>query len=786
MPARFIIGALSLFVCIQGAWASSFYVKTDTGVVLLWKASNNFWAAIKDSADVGISDSVYVDDKYSATLTMGKGCAVLIRGESRLCLKGDGPGFALYFDLGQIFLKRDAPPESPPIKIMARSCLITPVGTAAAVKLTKNGEPSVAVLAGKMRMESPKGESIIVEPGKFGTYNPDAGLFKQGTMPPEAIVALESWSGVKQSASDVHAKIAGNIDQSPKADSAASINVAPVNQPAASPQTPATASVSSNATGLEKSTAAGASAASAPVAVSAAPDQKTSEGSSNVNKKNSEAKQGGGNPGISWEISAGSVTVGAAQWTRLAISPDIPIWKFGVGLDIELFLDQNGDFSRKSWEFDKDNWSMSLSRKIKYLRFGHESDPLFVKVGGLSQVTLGYGFIVDRFTNMLHYPDQKLLGVQFYLNDISPLGITLQTMTPDVIEFKHSGGIAAGRLALTPFKMSGIPLVKSISAGVAYAVDLNQFTPARDWSFNGKITDKNNNGITDWDYAYQQAHSAADSTAIQLLTLRGIIDPTTTHYAKIDTMYRDSLRRYALLGGDVGVPIVKTPLLSLDVYGQAGVVADSSLFSHPTGWGFGAPGVFLTVGPLLAQIEYRHVNGQFVPGYFGPYYLDERVSRYPTPAANSDSIPKNNLDGIFGKLGINVFNLAMITGTYQYMSGSNGAMDQRLEASGQIGDAILKRIPKITRAECYFYKTGINRTVVVRDSATGLPSLQNGKPVYDGFLEMTPNLYWGYRIGIEITKGASIIWDMRYGYTLSEAFKIVPDNQMIVQTVVTF
>ena len=51
---------------------------------------------------------------------------------------------------------------------------------------------------------------------------------------------------------------------------------------------------------------------------------------------------------------------------------------------------------------------------------------------GLSNVTLGYGFIVDRFTNMLHYPDQKLLGMQFYLNDLSPAGITLQLMGADL------------------------------------------------------------------------------------------------------------------------------------------------------------------------------------------------------------------------------------------------------------------------------------------------------------------------------------------------------------------
>jgi hypothetical protein len=755
MFARFLICALGIVLWAHAGWAASFQVKADTGVVLLWKASNNYWSAIKDSAEVGGADSLYVDDKYSARLLLGKGCTVLIRGESRLCLKNGDATTLLYFDIGQIFLKRDQSSEQTPLKIVARGCSITPVGTAAAVKLTKNGEPSVAVLAGKMRMESEKGEYMVVGPGKFGTFNPEAGIFKQGPIPPEAATALENWSGVKLESPEPPAKSSSDSAKSPKADSAkTSVSLT---QPVVAPQSTAAAS---------------------------APSPQTPLPAKETEKKNPESRQAG-SPGISWEISAGSVTVGGVQWTRLAISPDIPLWKFGVGLDLELFLDQNGDFSKKSWEFDKDNWYTSLSRKIKYFRFGRENDPLFVKVGGLSSVTLGYGFIVDRLDNMLHYPDQKLLGLQVYLSNVGPLGVSLQTMTPDAIEFKNNGGIAAGRLAIIPLKMSGIPLLKDLSLGGTYSIDLNQFAPARDWTF-GNISDKNHNGITDWDYAYHQVHTADDSQSIQNLMFRGIIDPATTLYPKPDTTYRDSVRKYALLGGDVGVPLIKTIALGLDLYGQAGVVADSGLFHHPRGWGFGAPGIRLTTGPLLAQVEYRHVNGKFVPGYFGPFYLDQRLSRYPVPMANSDSIPGNNLDGVFGKLGVNIFNLLVITGSYQYMSGSNSALDQRMEATGQLGDAILKRIPKISKAECYFYKTNINRTVVVYDTLTGAPTLVKGKEVFDQFLEMTPDLYWGYRVGFEITKGASIICDMRYGYRWNESYKIAPFNQMIVQTAVTF
>ena len=777
MRSRLFLAVVSLVVCVQSGWPASFRVKADTGVVLLWQAKTNYWAAIKDSAAVGFSDSLYLDDKYSATLSMGKGCALLIKGESRLCLKGSDTSAGIYFDQGQIFLKREAPNEVTSIKIVTHGCTITPVGTAAAVKLTKAGEPSVAVLKGAVRMESSKGESIVVEPGKFGTYSPESGAFKQGQIPPEAIAGLENWSGVS---TEVAVAAPAPAVASPKNDSAKSTNNAVAAQTAAAPVQPAASAPVSAARPLEKKVS------DAPAGTPEKSEEKPAV-IGEAEKKGPAAKPNGPT-GISWEISASSVTVGGQQWTRLAISPDIPIWKFGVGLDLELFLDEKGNFSRKSWEFDKDNWEESVFRKIKYLRFGHENDPLFVKVGGLSDVTLGYGFIVDRFTNLLYYPDKKLLGVQVYLNNISPLGVTLQTMTPDVQEFQNNGGIVAARLAIMPLKISAIPILKNLSVGGTYAIDLNEFAPARDWSFSGNLNDKNANGKEDYDVSMRQAHNASDTSVVKRASQMGIIDTSTTLYPGIDTTYRDSVRRYALLGVDVGVPIIKTSLLGLEIYGQAGAVADSNLFGHQTGWGFGAPGARLTVGPLVAQVEYRHIHGKFSPEYFGPYYLDERLHRYPQPpgpTTKSDSLGNNSVDGVFGELGFNIVNLVMIDGSYQYMAGTNDALDQRFEAKGALGDAILKRIPKISKAEFYFYKTDINRTIVVY-TGKGKPYLLNGKKIYDDFFEMTPSLYWGYRVGFEITKGASIIWDTRYGYMWNESYRLVPNNQMIIQTAVTF
>jgi hypothetical protein len=747
--------------CVTSSAALSLSVKPDSGAVLVWRQKSGSWVAVKDSAALSYGDSLYCDDQYTGRVQCGRGCSILVRGELRLCILGADTAAVVRLDQGSLFFKRDADAEFANVKIVLRGCTFTPLGTAAGIKFTKQGEPTVAVMTGSVKLDPPKGEAVVVTPGNFGTYDPVAGTVKQGALAPEVVAFLERWSGTKldqsatapaQAASAPGTAKKVSQDAPSQAQTAAPAAAAPVTQPV-----PAAGSVSQAS--VEKK--------------EAAKEEKPKE------EKKPEAAGAAGNatPGITWEVSAGSVTVDGKQWTRIAISPDIPIWKFGVCLDIEAFIDADGKFSDKGWQFDNENALQSILRKIRYIRFGHESDQLFVKFGGLSNVTLGYGFVVDRFTNMLHYPDRKLIGLQFDLNNITPLGVTLQTLVPDFNDFKNDGGIVAGWLAVCPMKMTSIPLLSKLSIGATYATDLNEYADTRTWHYLGNLKDKNGNGTTDWDFAFRQAHNQQDSAAVQRAIVMGIIDnPATTKYQTPDTVYRDSSSRYAEFGGDIGLPLITTDFLGLDVYGQAAVVADTVMFKKErTGWGFGAPGVALRAGPLSARVEYRHTQGRFLPGYFGPYYFDERLRRNPVET-RSQSVPSRTLNGIFGEAGFNIVNVFLLDATYQYLKGKNNAKDQRLEASGGLGDALLKRIPKITKAEVYYYKTGIGST----NMGIGTPTV-----TYDRFFDKTPAMYYGYRIGIGITQGASIILDNRYGYQW-QGDKLVPNNNIILMTAITF
>jgi hypothetical protein len=596
---------------------------------------------------------------------------------------------------------------------------------------------------------------------------------------------LEKWSGVtREEPVQVAQAVPPQQEQQPTAGDASSASAAPaasdssgaenkpaidVNKielpkeepPAEQPKpSPAAAPTKGEKTGVAKQAAAPA-------------------GGEKGEKKDEKLKPAGGGDKPKWEISAGSVTVDDAQWTRLALGVDVPIWKFGVFFDLEFFIDKNGKFSDKGWKFTKDTWVESVTRKIRYLRFGHENEPVFAKIGGLENVTLGYGFVMDRFTNMLHYPDEKLLGVQFYLNDISPIGITIQTVTPNLMEFNDKGGIVAVRAGLKPLKMTDIPLLKGLGIAGTYALDRNQFAPAMKWANLTNLRDKNSNGLEDWDWAIRVG--GWDSTSIinhsppRQRADSATFDSLGTHYAPIDTTYRDSVRSFAVAGADISLPIITSSFLNLDIYGQTAFRTDKI-----TGWGFGAPGAKLTVGPFWAQAEYRHIVGFFRPGYFGPYYLDERVTRYPSPAAKSESLDSVNLNGVFGALGLNIANALVIGGNYQLLYGSDTNaygeknMDQRFEATANLGDMIVQKIPKLSKLEGYFAKNNIQRSY----------SPITGK--HDGFFDKTPEMYYGYRLGIKISEGAALIWDARYGWKYDKNNKLVPNNNVIIQTAVTF
>ena len=760
--------SLVVVLFFAGFSEAGFLLKVTSGEVSLVSKGTSERKTAVDSIMVESGDSLFIAAENQAAITLEKNSRLLFRGPLTAVVTNDNSAIKVALDEGQVFLDRNLPYEYSSIQIVSKGYNFQPLGTAAAVKIAKNSHPATAVVRGKMKMQSPTGESIIVDEGNYGSVDQNGNLIF-AKLSQEASDALMAWGSVTvdnvtpSQAPEVLSKEPPVVSSPllPASSAPVPVDSVPVKQPEA--QVQPTSSVASQPV-VAPSQPAATPASSA--------GEQSMQKKENVDEKGSQTAPAGdvtsGSSKPVWEINAGTATVDNEQWTRLAVGVDVPIWKFGVFFDVELFINNQGKISDKGWNF-KDDWFDALTRKVRYIRFGKEQDPLFIKFGGLSSVTLGYGFLVDRFTNMLHYPDQKLLGLQVNLNDLGPIGISLQTMVADFKDFKDDGGVVAARLAFAPLKMSEIPIVKGITIAGTYAVDLNQFAPARKWIIDDTTSLMAYHDLRQL-YDYQEA--------VRRTVLYTGKDPQTdsAKYVK-EKNTAASTDQFGLLGADVGVPLIRSTLVNLDLYGQGGIRED---LKH--GWGIGAPGVALKVSKFWASVEYRHVSGKFAPGYFGMYYLDERLQRDPYIITKEQTLVDDDLNGIFGLLGLDIASVLTIGGSYQYMVGSDDAnKDQRFEVTGSIGDLIVKKIPKLSKAEIYYHKSHIGSTVIGIDNNTN-------KVEYDAFFDKTPSMYWGYRIGIGITQGASLIFDTRYGYKRGgvNGFKMEPDNNISIQTAITF
>jgi hypothetical protein len=805
-----LIGA----VAINGA---TFRINVDSGSVTVIQKSSMTGLTITDTGSMSAGDSLIIPIGGNVHLQLEDSTLLLCKGPINCGFNGDNISLKISLDGdGQIFLDRKKPYSLGWIELTSRGYLFRPIGTSAAVRTTRSGNPSTAVLEGKMNMQSPTGEVLIIEKGNFGAVGPE-GKLTSGKLPAKAVESLQQWIDAVRKPGSSSPQSSTQPAETPQTtqftqaepvpmetpqQSAQSTPTQQTSQPApvvtSSPQQPVTAQAAEapNPAPKEKgkkkakqkqTTSSGsANPAATPVLDKSAENSENAKSpETNTEKAADQGEKSQSSTGPSapkWEIGAGLVTVDNEQWTRIALGVDVPIWKFGIFFDLELFVDADGKFSDKGWNFG-DDWFDALTRKIRYIRFGQEADPLFVKVGGLSNVTLGYGFLVDRFTNMLHYPDQKLLGFQFNLNDLTPIGLTLQTVVADFKDFRNDGGVLGARLGLKPLKMTQIPILGGLNIAGSYAVDLNQYAPARKWNFTmtGNSNDRDLDGIQDSMYARNTISQAgyefnADARR-RLIEADTLYDTIIEHKDKWASREED---QYGLIGADVSIPLISSTILNLDLYGQSGIRDDGK---H--GWGIGAPGVALKLAMFWANVEYRRVEGKFTPGYFNTYYLDERIIRNYTDLTGTrisikeDRIPDDDLNGVFGRLGFNIANVLTIDGSYQYMVGKDrDNTDQRFEVSSSVGDLIMQKIPKINKLEAYYTKSEIGNYVLKLDN--------DGTKKYDKFFDETPFMYYGYRLGFEITQGASLICDWRFGYKAKENGKLKSNNFLSIQTAIAF
>ncbi|NBC29984.1 MAG: hypothetical protein GVY29_08325 [Spirochaetes bacterium] len=129
----------------------------------------------------------------------------------------------------------------------------------------------------------------------------------------------------------------------------------------------------------------------------------------------------------------GSLTIEGDTYAKLVFQPEINLGRFRASLYLP-FIYQRDLFDPDDWykpkgnnewnfgfgpEYDWENETLAafgdfmtdLALKFRFVEFGQQRDPFFIKVGNLNNMVLGHGVLVNDYANDIDFPAVRRIGV---------------------------------------------------------------------------------------------------------------------------------------------------------------------------------------------------------------------------------------------------------------------------------------------------------------------------------------------------------------------------------------
>ena len=482
---------------------------------------------------------------------------------------------------------------------------------------------------------------------------------------------------------------------------------------------------------------------------------------------------------LSMGLGIGSATIDGILYNQLALRPEINFWKIGIGLDLILYIDNEGNiapFTLEQWDIQNDQ-SLLLD-KILYIKYGQKSDLGWFKYGSLEGMTLGYGGLVNNYSNMMEFPSVRRVGVNGGFN-IGPFGG--EVFISNFKDLKRGGTVSGIRLS---YKVSNdLPL----SVGVNYVVDANMFSGLKDSDedtypdiFDDFPYDSTMWNDTDGDGISDQIDIDADGdNLLDTDELGNNITLKATPFS-ID----DNKANASGFSFDIGYPIFKSSTVSLDIYSEYNSLYFPKIEKinriERKGNGLTIPGLRSTIfGILNLSLEYRYVMDSYIPQFFDQAYDLNRISTQidsssgviETSVQTKDMVVFGDYEvddsgitssGLYGSAGLNLFNLVNFTASYTNM------ITDTLEIKSFSSFLMLNtdNIPKLSSAMAYYQRN-------------------NDQNPFD-FKQPSVNTIMGYRLGYELSKGVSLIWDFRQFYRDDGKGSLMPIKQTTIETSFNF
>ena len=484
-------------------------------------------------------------------------------------------------------------------------------------------------------------------------------------------------------------------------------------------------------------------------------------------------------------LGIGSATLDGTLYNQLALRPEINIAGIGIGLDLVVYMDNEGNVREDEWDFKND--PDLIYDKILYIRYGEKSSPVWAKYGSIENMTLGQGGLMQGYSNMMEFPTVRRVGINTGFN-VGPIGG--EVFLSNIKDFSRGGTIMGLR---AQYRVSdALP----ITIGLNYISDANMFSSMKDKDgdsfpdiFDDFPSDSSLWNDTDGDGWPDPGHGESVSDSLVDIDADGdnlvdTVDDTIALKARPFSV-NDNKASVSAWSLDISYPVLSGDIFSLSVYAEFNslsfpeIVTISNnldtLFYRPKRFGTGltVPGLRSTLfGLLNISLEYRSVKGSYVPQFFDQAYDlnrvvsisqgNETIIRTKDMSIFSDYDDSWSSNGLFGSANMNLFNLVNFSASYASMA----ADTVEYNSFNSVLTLNTDNIPKLSIATAFYRRN-------------------NDKKPFD-FKNPSENTILGYRVGYEMSKGVSLIWEYSEFYRDNGTGKLEPVKQTKVETAFSF
>jgi len=219
----------------------------------------------------------------------------------------------------------------------------------------------------------------------------------------------------------------------------------------------------------------------------------------------------------------GFARIGGKNYAGVRLNPELRLGKVGVGLDIPLYF----NLEDGKMHTDEFKGGTGLLRLISYLSYGRKKkDPVYIKVGQLRGEHVGYGSLVNNYSNSMSFEKRKT-GISYDVCIKKMFGV--EGMYSDFNT--GSFNLFAIRPYVRPFGASEIPVIKTLDMGFTYVKDKDK---TKRYDESNDINHFLKDGMSAW--SLDMGMTLVNSSVFNL--------GWYAHYSQLRQVKSDSLKTY--------------------------------------------------------------------------------------------------------------------------------------------------------------------------------------------------------------------------------------------------